>query len=267
MHFFKTHWLAKFFILDLILAATIAGLYYNDSLGETGRQSLIRSVTAFFSSAESDAKEVIRSTTNQKTARASVLIQAPQIQQNPGLPRGCEVTSLAMLLQQAGVKINKMELATEIKKVPYEQNGRYGDPGEGFVGNMYRISSPGYGVYHQPLVDLAGKYLPFRIADLTGKSFSSIIDSLNDGRPVIVITNVTFRPLPSSAFETWHTASGTVRITRQEHAVLITGYDRNHIYFNNPLGSKNESADKQSFIKAWEQMGSQAITYTKFPSF
>lgn len=269
MHLFNKHWLTGFFVLDLMLTAVIAGSYYDDHLVRTGRPSMIKAITTFFSSTESDLQQtgekVVRVADRSKENATHALIQAPQISQNPELPRGCEVTALAMMLEQAGVKTNKMELAEKLKKVPYKQKGYYGNPEEGFVGSMYQMNSPGYGVYHQPLADLAQKFLPFRIEDLTGKPFSAVSDSVNDGRPVVVIINVTFKPLPDSAFETWHTDSGSVRITHLEHAVLIIGFDRNTVYFNDPLGSKNEHADRQDFIQAWKQMGGQAITYTRFP--
>ena len=73
--------------------------------------------------------------------------------------------------------------------------------------------------------------------------------------------SVTFKKLPDSEFRTWHTPSGTVKITYSEHSVLITGYDETYIYFNDPLtGEKNKKAPITDFEESWVQMGSQAIT-------
>lgn len=198
--------------------------------------------------------------------RESVLLDAPIINQLPELPRGCEVTSLAMLLQYADVDVDKMTLAKQINKdsTPYRSaNGKiyYGHPNDGFIGDMYSLSSPGLGVYHKPIAALAEKYLPDSIVDFTGSDFEEIKKHLSNNQPVWVITNSTFKKLPESQFRTWHTPSGTVKITYSEHSVLITGYDETSIYFNDPLtGEKNKKAPIKDFEESWVQMGSQAIT-------
>lgn len=86
-----------------------------------------------------------------------ILSNVPFIQQLPELDRGCEVTSLAMMLQYAGITVDKMKLANEIKKVDFMNDGVRGNPNEGFVGNIYTFSESGYGVYHGPLFQLAKK--------------------------------------------------------------------------------------------------------------
>ncbi len=197
----------------------------------------------------------------------SVLIDAPIINQLPELPRGCEVTSLAMLLQYAGVAVDKMTLAESIKKEPStyrKENGviYFGHPNDGFVGDMYSYHNPGLGVYHKPIKELADKYLPGRMVDLTGSNFQELKIHLSDHRPVWVIINTAYSRLPESRFQTWQTPSGPVDITYKEHSVLVTGYDAQYIYFNDPLtGKKNRKAPITEFEDSWVQMGSQAITY------
>jgi uncharacterized protein YvpB len=196
-----------------------------------------------------------------------VLLDVPVISQLPELPRGCEVSSLAMLLHYAGIKADKMILAGEVKKdlTPREViNGEihFGNPHAGFVGDMYAKDKPGYGVYHEPIRDLAEKYLPGKIKDVTGSDFQELKIHLSDNRPVWVITNIQYQELTQDQFQTWNTPTGKVQITFKEHAVVITGYDAEFIYFNDPLtGEKNKKAPIKEFEESWVQMGRQAITY------
>ncbi|MGG0303407.1 C39 family peptidase [Bacillus albus] len=193
-----------------------------------------------------------------------ILSNVPLIQQLPELDRGCEVTSLAMLLQYAGVKADKMKLANEIKKVDFMNDGVRGNPNEGFVGNIYTFSESGYGVYHGPLFQLAKKYLPNKAVDLTGKNIEELYKSVKAGQPVVMITNATFAPLDEDEFTTWETNSGDVSITYNEHCVVLIGYDKEFVYIRDPLSdSLDVKVSRESFEQAWMQMGSQAISYVK----
>ncbi|WP_237648713.1 C39 family peptidase [Sediminibacillus terrae] len=195
----------------------------------------------------------------------SVQLDAPLIMQYPELPRGCEVTSLAMLLQYNGVEVSKLKLADQVEKdpTPFHKNEKemfFGNPSKGFVGDMYSLDKPGFGVYHQPIARLAERYLGDRVHDFSGGHFYEIFNYLHNGQPVWVITNTTFKKLPEKEFQTWNTEQGSIKITMKEHSVLVTGYDETYIYFNDPLAKKQRKAPINDFKEAWVQMGKQAIT-------
>jgi uncharacterized protein YvpB len=216
---------------------------------------------------ENNKSEKIRIIVTKQARPSKAILDTPNISQFPELPRGCEVTSLAMLLQYAGINANKLTLAKEIKKdstpLTYKKGMKYfGNPHVGFVGDMYSFQNPGLGVYHEPIAELAERYFPGRIVNLTGQSFESVLHYVGAGHPVWVITPITYSYLPNSYWETWQTAQGPIRITNKEHSVLITGYDQDHIYFNDPYdGMKNKRKPLKSFIEGWKQFGNQAISY------
>ncbi|MDF2946754.1 MAG: hypothetical protein K0S51_1433 [Bacillales bacterium] len=197
----------------------------------------------------------------------SKILNVKLIKQMPELPRGCEVTSLAMLINSAGVKANKMILAKEIEKDPTKytkRNGKvyFGNPNRGFVGSMYTFSKPGLGVYHGPINKLAQKYLPNKAIDITGCTFNHIENYITLGSPVWVISTSSYNYVPKRFWHKWNTPTGEVTITYKEHSVLITGFDTEYIYINDPLYFRpNRKINKLNFIKGWEQLGKQAVTY------
>ena len=201
---------------------------------------------------------------NEEALPESVILSGvPHVAQNPELPRGCEVTSLAMLLNYVGIPVDKLTLAEQVAKddTPLSrENGvtTYGSPNRGFVGSMTNMRENGLGVYHGPIFDLLKAYCPGAV-DATDCGFDAVRYYLSKGRPVWVIVTSSFRVLPESAFETWQTADGELRITYSEHSVLLTGYDEAFVYFNDPLGGEGKAA-RAAFTAAWEQMGGQAVS-------
>ena len=88
----------------------------------------------------------------------NVRLDVPLVNQMdaPTLFNGCEVTSLAMLLQFNGKRVTKNELANNLSTTPIEQNGLHGNPDKAFVGSISG-DSPGLGVNHAPIAKLAAK--------------------------------------------------------------------------------------------------------------
>lgn len=258
------HWIKRTFItygLLFSITAIVIGMMYMEKNKPRLKQAISNAIHLHSLKKEEPMKPMV----SRHHVEDSLQLEVPSIEQLPELPRGCEVTSLAMLLQHHDIEIDKMELAKKIEKdpAPYQitnEGIHFGNPHNGFVGDMYSFETPGLGVYHEPIADLAADYVgKERVHDFSGEDFHTIIDNLNEGYPVWVIINATYQKLSKENFTTWHTSDGPIEITMRQHSVLITGYDHEHIYFNDPL-NREEKALLTDFKAAWEQMGKQAIT-------
>lgn len=211
--------------------------------------------------------EVMEESAKDTITNSTILIKVKSIKQKPELYNGCEVTSLAMLLNWAGVSVNKLQLSKNIKKdkTPVEKDEKgnilsWGDPNNGFVGDITGDDS-GYAVYHGPLASLLNRYLPGKAADLSGSSFLQILDYVNGGKPVVVWTTSFFAP--TNEWVTWTSPHGTIKATFHEHCVLLVGFDENKkvVYLNDPLyGAQAKEVPMEDFRKSWVQLGSQAVS-------
>jgi uncharacterized protein YvpB len=192
-------------------------------------------------------------------------LDIPISRQLPELFNGCEVTSLSMLLHAEGIVVDKMDLAKLVKKDPTPFQGsslhnieQWGDPNKGFVGDITG-KQKGYGVYNGPIFDLLLHFVPEQAVNLTGRDFSYVEWAVNLGSPVVVWTTINHEPVRQ--WITWRKGEQEIKATLKEHAVLLVGYDKNHVYINDPLtGEKSKKVPKQYFLASWEQMGRQAVT-------
>lgn len=197
--------------------------------------------------------------------KESNILNVPIVKQNPELYNGCEVSSLAMLLQYKGIKADKMALAKQIKKdttpLVSDNHGNiisWGNPDYGFVGDITG-KHKGYGVYDKPLEELLEKYMPGKAVDLTGKDIDSLYMNVQNENPVVVWVTVNFAAVKN--FVTWKNNGKDIKATFSEHAVLLVGYDKNYCYVNNPYnGQKDEKISKDAFEDVWESMGSMAVS-------
>lgn len=257
-------------IIGILFSLLISGIfmiavYYIYQLNDEKAEAVSDNVSPTAPSVEREvkiAKKVLPLKTTTITVPKSKLLDVPLIKQMdaPRIYNGCEVTSLAMILNFYGFNITKNELASNLKSVPLTyENGLIGNPHDGFVGDVTG-AKPGYGVYHKPIVDLAEKYVDkTKVKDISGSNFEQVISTVGEGRPVWVITTSTFASVDN--METWTTPAGKVKISFSEHSVVNTGYDEIYIYLHNRYDQKNQKVNREKFIQSWEKIGKQAIHF------
>lgn len=196
----------------------------------------------------------------------SQMLDVVLIAQNPELRYGCEVTSLAMILNYAGVKTDKMDLYLAIQKdldpIKRAPNGdilSWGNPGDGFVGDMTGKQA-GYAVFDKPMIDLINQKLPGRAVNLTNQPFEQILEHVSAGYPVVVWTTGDYR-LPDR-WEAWAHGHQVIKTPLDLHAVVLVGYDSQFVYLNDPLSVKKQvKVEKEKFIASWKALQSRAVSY------
>jgi uncharacterized protein YvpB len=208
----------------------------------------------------------VKTNTAPADKKESVMLDVALIKQNPELRYGCEVTSLAMVLNHAGVNTNKMELYQAIRKDLDPQRKTktgdivsWGNPAEGFVGDMTGRTA-GYAVFDQPMVDLINQKLPERAVNLTNQPFDAVLNHVSKGFPVVVWTTGDYR-LPDR-WEQWTHGNQIIKTPLDLHAVVLVGYDKENVYLNDPLsGKKQVAVNKERFIASWKALESRAVSY------
>lgn len=203
---------------------------------------------------------------NQPAKKDSMMLDVILIKQNPELRYGCEVTSLAMVLNYAGVQTDKMDLYRSIQKDPdpIKRSGNgdilnWGNPADGFVGDMTGRQA-GYAVFDKPMEALVNQKLPGRAVNLTNQDFERVLEHVSAGYPVVVWTTGDYR-LPDR-WESWYHGQQVIKTPLDLHAVVLVGYDANFVYLNDPLsGRKQVKVGKEQFISSWKALQSRAISY------
>ncbi|MCL1935179.1 MAG: C39 family peptidase [Defluviitaleaceae bacterium] len=192
-------------------------------------------------------------------------IDLVQIYQMPNFPRGCSVTSLTMLLNHAGISVTKEEVYEKIRLNDRKEeiiNGviHFGNPYNGFVGDIYTFKNAGLGVYYPPILEVLEEYIGDRALNLTDVDFEYLLYHLDKGFPIWVIVNAKYKYLDNNLWISWQTEDGEIKITKWMHSVVLTGHDDEYVYFCDPLG-KQTKANIKDFESAWVQMGRQALSY------
>lgn len=164
------------------------------------------------------------------TVKSLRKLKVPLIAQRPELPTGCEITATTMMLQYAGAKVTKMQLA---KETPRSHN-----PNKGFVGSPY--SPTGWWIYPKGLMGVVRKHVG-HAKNLTGALFATFKKQINKGHPVVIwVANV----------------DGFVN-----HAITLSGYSKTRAYYNDPWTHKKTSMKLTTLAKHRKQDAYRALSY------
>jgi uncharacterized protein YvpB len=174
----------------------------------------------------------------------------------------CEVASLLMALDYKGIKVTESELIQQLPvsdPEPRHQNNIWGDPNLGFVGNIDgTMPNTGYGVYEQPIYDLASKYRSAKI--IANGTLADLITELTNNNPIVVWGKVVGRTKDIS----WTTPEGKIiNAQLDEHARTLIGFTGNSdnpklMILLDPIYGEIRLTVKD-FLKNWELLDKKAV--------
>ena len=194
---------------------------------------------------------------------SSIKLNVSNILQNPEMPTGCEITSLAIdlnyLFPDDG--ITKQYMADN-----YLDTAVIGtaSPNDAFLGSPY--SSHSYGCYAPVIEKTANKYLlesgkDYWAYDVTGTEFSNLLKYLNDGYPVIIWATTNMVDTYQST--SWNIKGNNVPWLANEHCLVLIGYDSSNYYIADPLNDGITSYERSLVETRYNQMGKQAVVIYK----
>ena len=193
------------------------------------------------------------------------------------LPTGCETCSATMLLNFYGYKISETTFADKylVKKPFGYSNGSYTgpDPNCAFVGTPY--SSNSYGAYAPIMVKCMNKYLSdksYKAVEISGKSLEYLSGKyVAQGQPIMVWATINMSP--SFKTTTWrvnytdenakYKLGSYYTWTAGEHCLLLTGYDKDYYYFNDPWTNARTRYSKSLVNTRYNELGKQAVVMVK----
>ena len=200
----------------------------DDLAGNGNYIDIVSGPVSILSGAQTEGRK--STTYNDNGQIVAVYNDAEVISQLPELPTGCEITAVTMMLRYAGYDVNKVQLANIM---PRSNNGDYG-----FVGNPF--SPSGWWIFPTGIAPVVDRFVGHHEI-MTGASMQRIQDKLKQGHLVVAwVANV----------------NGFVN-----HALALTGYDADRLFYNNPWTGRKESMTYSEFYQHWNADRQRAISY------
>ncbi len=197
-------------------------------------------------------------------------LDVPFLDQREGFPTGCESVSAVMALRYFGADISVDEFVDgylPLGDAPHmDENGEYVgcDPCRAFPGDPR--SKDGWGCWAPVIRDSLDRLLSDRpewgleVRELEDASLETLCrDYVDRGVPVLVWASIGMaEPYVSDTFIIEDTGEAFQWIYPL-HCMVLTGYDEDSYYFNDPLEGKAVPYPKEETEQAYRGMGSQAL--------
>ena len=178
------------------------------------------------------------------------------MQEDIGMPYGCEAVSLAMVLGYYGFDID-----ARILFEGFMPKGKYGEanPFYEYIGSPKNRT--GYGCYAPCVVETANKFLERRGSkrrahDISGSSMYDILGYIWSGVPVVIWGTLGMER--SGVLDSWYFDGERVYWYELSHCVLITGVKGDSFIICDPMVGKVEYPIEK-VEAAYTQIYSQAV--------
>lgn len=240
----KTKKKRKIIIIFLMLLLITSGVYYTyinfykpwrNSINTNADANIIDSENDHLyadndnnENLELDTEAAKSGSTLPATTQTVKTMQLPveYISQLPELPTGCEITSLATVLNYLGYSVDKEYLAEYYLNKIDDLSGSFNN---NFIGSPW--DENGWGCFAPAIVNSANKYLSDigsnkKAYNISGSSIKQLFAEVQNGNPVIVW--ITTALDEKTTFTDIEMDNGHIfRWPSNEHCVVLIGYDLN----------------------------------------
>ena len=163
----------------------------------------------------------------------------PFISQENTYPTGCESVSAVMACQYAGISIQvDTFIRSYLPKADFEiVNGLVTGyhPDQFFMGSPYE--STGLGCFAPCIEKAIRMFLPpgYALVNTTGRSLFSLCEEFIDKDIPVIIWATRYMNRPYKGMKWMLHGGGEYQWIAREHCLVLTGYDRDYYYFNDPM--------------------------------
>ncbi|WP_031556719.1 C39 family peptidase [Lachnospira multipara] len=183
----------------------------------------------------------------------------PLLSQKVDLPSGCEISSLAMVLNYHGVDINKDKL------VDCLETGDYGDNiFTKFIGNVREDHS--FGCMAEAICNAADEYLELsgntnlKVGNISGTDVDGLLALVAAGYPVIVWGTEDMKSVGDHS-QIWNYEGVPMGFIKGEHCLVLIGFDRENdrVIMADPLKDNYVEYSLTAFKLRYRAQFSQAV--------